>query len=109
MDYGTYLQAAMALVFVVGLIGLVSVLARRAGMGFPMTANRGGARRLKVIEVVPVDGRRRLVLIRRDDIGHLLLLGANSETVVETGIPMPAESSASSELPNNATDPRNPR
>jgi len=87
MDYGTYLQAAMALVFVVGLIGLVSVLARRAGLGFPMTANRAGnARHLEVVEVIPVDGRRRLVLIRRDETFHLLLLGANSETVVETGI-----------------------
>ena len=104
MDFGTYLQAAMALLFVIGLIGLISVLARRAGLGFPITANRAGnARRLKVVEVSPVDGRRRLVLIRRDDTGHLLLLGANSETVVETGIPMPPEPAA----PPNAAGPRN--
>ncbi len=95
MDIGIYLQAAMALLFVVGLIGLISVLARRAGIGFPMSTNRSrDERRLKVVEVIPVDGRRRLVLIRRDDIGHLLLLGANSESVVETGIPMPPETPA---------------
>ena len=36
---------------------------------------------------MPIDNRRRLVLVRRDDREHLLLLGPQGETVVETNIP----------------------
>jgi hypothetical protein len=34
-------------------------------------------------------GRRRLVLLRRDDVEHLVILSPTGETVVETGIPVP--------------------
>jgi flagellar protein FliO/FliZ len=33
-----------------------------------------------------VDAKRRLVLVRRDDREHLLLLGATQDVVVESGI-----------------------
>ena len=38
-------------------------------------------------EVAAVDPKRRLVLVRRDGVEHLRLLGSNSELVIETGIP----------------------
>jgi hypothetical protein len=44
----------------------------------------GAARRLTVVESLMLDPRRRLVLIRADGREHLLLLGATSETVVES-------------------------
>lgn len=55
---------------------------------FGATGNvaRGRSKRLSVIEVSPVDQRRQLVLIRRDDVEHLLLIGGESELVIETGI-----------------------
>ncbi len=43
-------------------------------------------RRLEVIDQASIDGRRRLVLIRRDDVEHLLLTGGPVDVVVETGI-----------------------
>ena len=43
-------------------------------------------RRLGVVEVTPLDGRRRLILVRRDAVEHLLLVGPTSELVIETGI-----------------------
>ena len=43
-------------------------------------------RRLSVVEVLMLDTRRRLVLVRRDDVEHLILLGATTETVIERGI-----------------------
>jgi flagellar protein FliO/FliZ len=48
----------------------------------------GAARtdRLAVIASLPVDARRRLVLVRRDDVEHLLLLEPAGTTVIETGI-----------------------
>lgn len=45
-----------------------------------------GERRLEVIDHATVDGRRKLILIRRDDVEHLLLTGGPVDVVVETGI-----------------------
>src|SRR6185437_3103974 len=42
--------------------------------------------RLAVIDAANVDGRRRLVLIRRDNIEHLLMIGGPSDVVVEPNI-----------------------
>jgi len=93
MDPGGYLRFLLALVFVLALIGVLAVLARRIGFGYPASAvGRNRHKRLSIVEVAPVDGRRRLVLVRRDAVEHLLLLGPNSETVVETNIEPPSGS-----------------
>ena len=87
MEAMDYLQAVLALVFVLALIGVIAALARRAGFGYPMRAIKPtGPRRLSVVEVTPLDARRRLVLVRRDDVEHLLVLGPTSELVVERDI-----------------------
>lgn len=43
-------------------------------------------RRLDVVEHSNVDGRRKLVLIRRDDVEHLIMTGGPVDVVIETGI-----------------------
>ncbi len=43
-------------------------------------------RRLGVVEQANVDGRRKLILIRRDGVEHLILTGGPVDVVVETGI-----------------------
>jgi hypothetical protein len=43
-------------------------------------------KRLEVIDHASVDGRRRLVLIRRDNVEHLIMIGGPVDVVVETGI-----------------------
>lgn len=43
-------------------------------------------RRLDVVEHHSLDGRRRLVLVRRDDVEHLILTGGPVDVVIETGI-----------------------
>lgn len=43
-------------------------------------------RRLDVVEHQSVDGRRRLVLIRRDNVEHLIMTGGPVDVVIETGI-----------------------
>ncbi len=42
--------------------------------------------RLGVIEQASVDARRRLVLIRRDGVEHLIMTGGPVDVVIETGI-----------------------
>src|SRR5450756_2169486 len=41
---------------------------------------------LAVIDAATVDGRRRLVLIRRDNVEHLLMIGGPTDLVVEPNI-----------------------
>ncbi|MEQ9170420.1 MAG: flagellar biosynthetic protein FliO [Rhodospirillales bacterium] len=90
MDMDGYLRFILALLFVIGLIAVLAAMARRAGWGFPATAiKRASNRRLGIVEVTPLDGRRRLILVRRDDKEHLLLIGPTSELVIETGITGP--------------------
>lgn len=43
-------------------------------------------RRIDVIEQTPIDAKRRLVLIRRDGVEHLLLTGGPVDIVVEASI-----------------------
>ena len=82
-----YLRFFLALIFVLGLIGILAVVARRTGLGFPITAIKSlQSRRLSVVEVTALDGRRRMVLIRRDNIEHLLLISPSSEMLIETNI-----------------------
>jgi flagellar protein FliO/FliZ len=50
---------------------------------------RGTRRRLSIVEVLPIDGKRRLVLLRRDDVEHLVLIGTHDDLVVESAIRPP--------------------
>ena len=43
-------------------------------------------KRLAVVEQATVDGRRKLVLIRRDDIEHLIMTGGPVDVLIESGI-----------------------
>jgi flagellar protein FliO/FliZ len=86
MDMTLTLKAAAAFAFVMCLMYLLSFALRRFGLdGQGMLP--GGKRRLKIVEFLPLDAKRRLVLIRRDQKEHLLVLGPSGETVVETNIP----------------------
>lgn len=76
----------LALGFVLGLMAGLVYLLKRMGLAGAMGNIPGKKARLKLLETLPLDARRRLVLIQRDDIQHLVILGANGETVVETGI-----------------------
>ncbi|HET6389810.1 hypothetical protein [Hyphomicrobium sp.] len=51
-----------------------------------------GDRRLEVVDHANVDGRRKLILVRRDDVEHLIMTGGPVDVVIETGIRAAAES-----------------
>lgn len=80
-----FLRLISALTLVLALMGGLTLVLRRvnARTGLQMP---GGKRRLKIVEIMNIDPRRRLVLIRRDGVEHLVILGPTGETVVETGI-----------------------
>ena len=71
-----------AFVAVLALIGLAAWLVRRfASNRLGANTNRGRMPRLAVIDAAAVDGRRRLVLVRRDNIEHLLMIGGPTDIV----------------------------
>ena len=86
MDLVLILKFISAFVFVIALMFLFSWVLKRMGLSNSSLSN-AVKRRLSVVEFISVDHRRKLVLVRCDDKEHLLLLGAQSETVVETNIP----------------------
>lgn len=97
MEFVDIVRAVAALVFVVGLIVGLAWVIKRTGLGAGGLFRKGGAsnHRLRIVEVLSIDPRRKLLLIERDDTQHLLLLSATGETVVETGITAPpAEATA---------------
>ena len=72
---------------VLALIGVAAWLVRRfATNRLGANTNRGRMPRLAVIDAAAVDGRRRLVLVRRDNIEHLLMIGGPTDIVVEPNI-----------------------
>ena len=76
-----------AFVAVLALIGVAAWLVRRfAGNRLGANPNRGRMPRLAVIDAAAVDSRRRLVLVRRDNIEHLLMIGGPTDIVVEPNI-----------------------
>ncbi len=77
----------IAFIVVFALIGLVAWLVRRFGSGaLGAQGSRGRAPRLAVIEAGAVDGRRKLVLIRRDNVEHLIMIGGPTDIVIEPNI-----------------------
>jgi flagellar biogenesis protein FliO len=77
----------IAFIIVLGLIGAAAWAVRRFGANrLGANAARGRQPRLAVIDAAAVDGRRRLVLIRRDNVEHLLMIGGPSDIVIEPSI-----------------------
>jgi flagellar protein FliO/FliZ len=91
MDYDIFLRFLVALIFVLGLIGLLAWAARRFGIGGRVAVRPGRRRRMTIVEATALDAKRRLVLVRRDDVEHMILLGPTVDLVVEQGIAVPAD------------------
>jgi flagellar protein FliO/FliZ len=83
----TQLTFFILFVAILALVGIVVWLVRRfTGNRLGSNANRGRMPRLAVIDAATVDNRRRLVLVRRDNVEHLLMIGGPSDVVIEPNI-----------------------
>ncbi len=80
------IRAIVALAFVLGLIWTLGYLIRKHGwrIGLPTAPLNGKVRRLKIIETLPLDAKNRAVLIRRDDVEHLVLVGTDTAQLIES-------------------------
>ena len=84
---GSPITFIVAFIVVLALIGVAAWLVRRfATTRLGANTQRGRMPRLAVIDAAAVDGRRRLVLVRRDNVEHLLMIGGPTDIVVEPNI-----------------------
>jgi len=72
---------------------IIAVLVRAWLERSPVEAGKGKSlfgskadKRLEVVEQANLDGRRKLVLLRRDNVQHLIMTGGPVDVVIETGI-----------------------
>ena len=85
-----YLRFGAAFIFVLSLMGGLSYVLRRFNIGQGSILSPAD-KRLKIVEILPIDGRRKAVLLQRDNTEHLVILGTSGETVVETNIKAPVK------------------
>lgn len=90
-DGGRAIQMLFALLLVVLLILAVTWLFRRL---FGSIVQRGRSPRLSVVDSTLVDHHRRLILVRRDEVEHLVMIGGPNDVLVESRILRAAPSMA---------------
>jgi Flagellar biosynthesis protein, FliO len=81
-----FLQPYLTMIYIAGGILLLLLLALILTRIFGKSVRGRKGSRLGISEYYEIDKSRRLVLVRRDDMEHLLLIGGNEDIVVETGI-----------------------
>jgi flagellar protein FliO/FliZ len=81
-----------ALLLVVGLILAAGLAARRFGL--PGLVKPSATRRLQIVESLMISPRQRLCILKRDGVEHLVVVGPEGATVIESGIAPPPEPAA---------------
>ena len=79
------LWTLLALVVLVIVLVIVRIV-RSMTFGTFVAGGRNRKTRLAVMDAAAVDSQRRLVLVRRDDVEHLILIGGPTDVVVERDI-----------------------
>jgi hypothetical protein len=88
IDLNFLVLAVAASLFVIAL-GALLVWAFRTffgGRGNGSGFMRPREKRLGVVETATVDARRKLLLVRRDEVEHLVMVGGPVDMLIETGI-----------------------
>jgi flagellar protein FliO/FliZ len=92
MDVLDFFRYFAALLLVLGLIGAAGLAARKFGL--PGLAKPAGQRRIHIVETLMLSPRQRLVIVKRDEVEHLILIGPSGASVIESGITPPASAAA---------------
>jgi flagellar protein FliO/FliZ len=92
MDLVDFARYIGALLLVLGLLGCAWLAARRYGL--PGIVQAQSIKRLSIAETLMVGPRHKILLIRRDGTEHLIMMGPQGASVIESGI-VPAAVTAS--------------
>ncbi len=81
------LSYVVAIVVILGLLAIFAVIVRRvAAQGLNPDGTRGRGPRLGVVDTYSLDRTRQLVIVRRDNVEHLLMIGGSNDILVESNI-----------------------
>jgi flagellar protein FliO/FliZ len=85
-------NTVLTMIFALGIVLVLIVLAvwlLKLISNISGNAVRGRNKRLAVIDTLAIDQKRQLVIVRRDDVEHLILVGGPHDVVIETGFATP--------------------
>jgi flagellar biogenesis protein FliO len=85
-DVDIYMRFIVALGLVLALIGLAAWAARFLGFATALKRKNKMIRRLAVVDTIAIDNKRRLILVSRDDVEHLLCIGGTTDFIIEEHI-----------------------
>ena len=86
----SWLRLLMAFSIVLALMGALGFVLKYVGTrGLSLPGSTMRARRLRIVESLALDTRRRVVIVRCDEREHLLLLNPQGDIVVEANLPPP--------------------
>lgn len=83
MEYTDFSRFSLALALVIGLIWGCAWLAKRMGLDKRMRGITGAQGRLAVSDVMYLDPKRKLLLVKADSTEYLLLVAGDTVTVVD--------------------------
>ena len=86
MDILEIARYAGALLLVLALIGAAGIAARKFGV--PGVTKAAADKRLAVVETLLVGPRQRLLIVRRDNVEHLIYTSPDGACLVENAIPV---------------------
>lgn len=93
MEWLALLRMLGALLVVLAMLVGAMWVVRRYDLRLPMRMMGGepGPRRLQVVERLPIDSRRAVLLIRCDETEHLLLIGPDHAAPIDRRAPAPSD------------------
>ncbi|MGB9151866.1 MAG: hypothetical protein WCD70_02135 [Alphaproteobacteria bacterium] len=84
----SWLRLVLAFSVVLALLAMLGFVLKyisTRGLALPTKASR--KRRMKIVESLTIDAKRRFVILNCDGREHLLLLNANHDIVIEANLP----------------------
>ncbi len=84
IDTAQLIRFFAALIFVLSLMGGLAIAVKFFNKNHPIVP--GHKKRLRIIEILALDPKRKIMIIERDTTQHLIILGPTGETVIESNI-----------------------
>jgi flagellar biogenesis protein FliO len=85
MSIESILTSSFALIFVLSLIGIISIFYRKYVQGIEFSSNKDKPKkRIKVIETSTLDAKRKIVLIAKDEKEFLVAFNENSIEILDS-------------------------
>ncbi len=84
MELADYSRFFFALAFVVGLIWLIAYAMKRTGLDKRLRGVSGQQGRLSVVDVLYLDPKRKLTLVRADTKEYLIFIAGENAQLIDT-------------------------